>query len=167
MKKKGFTLTELVVVVALLGILAIVFAPRLRDNLAKAKDAKVISLLGALREASEAYYADTGTYPYGNGVPSVVNDFNAVNNPDKPGLNLIMSGLNNEAKRMFGSGYTVDVGGVRESKDGSISYKEKIGYTFHAPVGATADGIMVWFTERAIGTTDGRYDTKGARWTSY
>lgn len=50
-KKYGFTLIELLIVIAILGILATVLAPKLREEIAKAKDAKVVSFLGASRTA--------------------------------------------------------------------------------------------------------------------
>lgn len=167
MKKKGMTLVELVVVVALLGILAVVLAPRLRDQVAKSRDAKAIGVLGALRGISEAYHADSGRI-ISESIPINVNNFNEVQDSDKLGLNILKDGLNQEAKSMFDEGeYVVGIGGVRESDHGAVIYGGKVGYSFYAPAGSTADGINLWFIERAIGTTDGRYDTKGIRWTSY
>lgn len=51
--KKGFTLIELLVVIAIIGILATVLAPKLREQLAKGKDAKAVALLGSARTATE------------------------------------------------------------------------------------------------------------------
>lgn len=62
-KNGGFTLIELVVVIAIIGVLAGVVAPRIRLSLMKSKDAKVVATLDALRTAANVYYAEQGTVP--------------------------------------------------------------------------------------------------------
>lgn len=64
--KKGFTLIELMIVVAIIAILAVVAAPKFGEQLKKAKDSKAVSLLGTYRSAltmnaadNEAVYALT------------------------------------------------------------------------------------------------------------
>lgn len=59
-KKSGFTLIELVVVIAIIGVLAAVVTPRIRISLAKAKDTSAVAALDALRTASNVYYAEKG-----------------------------------------------------------------------------------------------------------
>ena len=64
MKKlqKGFTLIELMIVVAIIAILAAVAAPKFGQQLSKTRDAKAISIVGNWRSALNMAYADTQTY---------------------------------------------------------------------------------------------------------
>lgn len=64
MKKleKGFTLIELMIVVAIIAILAAVAAPKFGQQLSKTRDAKAIQIVGNWRSALNMAYADTQTY---------------------------------------------------------------------------------------------------------
>lgn len=63
-KSKGFTLIELMVVVVILGILAVVVAPRIPDLVKKAKESATKGALSTLRSTLNIYYSDTeGLYP--------------------------------------------------------------------------------------------------------
>jgi prepilin-type N-terminal cleavage/methylation domain-containing protein len=59
-KRKGFTLIELVVVVMILGILAAVAAPKLLNTTGAATDSGVKQTLAVVRDAIERYAADRG-----------------------------------------------------------------------------------------------------------
>lgn len=61
--KKGFTLVELVVVIAILGILAGIAVPRFMDATATARGAKIIADLRTLDSAATMFYAKNGAYP--------------------------------------------------------------------------------------------------------
>ena len=56
---KGFTLVELLVVIAIIGILAVVAVPALFKNIEKAKIADLEADISTLRSAALSYYADT------------------------------------------------------------------------------------------------------------
>lgn len=62
--KKGFTLIELMIVVAIIGILAAIAIPRFADLIKKSKEGATKGNLGAVRSALSIYYGDMeGIYP--------------------------------------------------------------------------------------------------------
>ncbi|MBI4707705.1 MAG: type II secretion system protein [Candidatus Omnitrophica bacterium] len=65
MKQKGFTLIELMIVIAIIGILSVIAIPKFVDLVDKAKEASTMGNFGALRSAIAIYYGDNeGIYPY-------------------------------------------------------------------------------------------------------
>ena len=61
--RKGFTLVELVVVIAILGILAGIAIPRFMSATETARGAKTVADLRTLESAAVMYYAKTGVVP--------------------------------------------------------------------------------------------------------
>jgi type IV pilus assembly protein PilA len=59
-KAQGFTLIELMIVVAIIGILAAVALPAYQDYTKKAKFAEVVSLVGAARTAVDLCFQTEG-----------------------------------------------------------------------------------------------------------
>jgi type IV pilus assembly protein PilA len=60
--KKGFTLIELMIVVAIIGILAAIAIPNFMNYQCKAKQSEAKTVLGNIRVAQEAYRAEYDTY---------------------------------------------------------------------------------------------------------
>jgi len=60
--KKGFSLIELMVVVAIIGLLAMIAVPSFGRYLAKAKRAEAYLNLHSIYSAEKAYWAEHGTY---------------------------------------------------------------------------------------------------------
>ena len=61
--QRGFTLLELMFVVAILGILTVVAIPRFQNAPTKAKEAVLKTNLHTMREAFDQYFADKAAYP--------------------------------------------------------------------------------------------------------
>jgi type IV pilus assembly protein PilA len=61
--KKGFTLIELMIVVAIVGILAAIAIPAYLDYTVKTKITEVTTAMDALAQAASEYHASAGTFP--------------------------------------------------------------------------------------------------------
>lgn len=63
MRRTGFTLIELIVVMAIVGLLTSIAAPRYLRSLDMARERALQSSLATMRDAIDQYAADKGRYP--------------------------------------------------------------------------------------------------------
>lgn len=63
MKKNGFTLIEILIVVAIIGLLATLGLVSFQTSLRRSRDARRIAEIKAMQNAAEQYFADNQEYP--------------------------------------------------------------------------------------------------------
>ena len=66
MKQQGFTLIELMIVVAIIGILAAIAIPQYQNYVARTQVAEAFNLFGTIKTAIGVYYNIEGKFPTSN-----------------------------------------------------------------------------------------------------
>ena len=74
MKKmqQGFTLIELMIVVAIIGILAAIAIPAYNDYIARSQVSEAVTLMSGAKTPVSEYYADKGAWPSGGSFNELV-----------------------------------------------------------------------------------------------
>lgn len=84
--KNAFTLMELMVVIAILGVLSTLMTGNFLTSIKRSRDAQRKNDLSTIQRALEMYYEDNKTYPTGEGATNgLINFGNAFCHPDPDG----------------------------------------------------------------------------------
>lgn len=143
--KKGFTLIELMIVVAIIGILAAIAIPQFANLVAKSQEGATKGNLGTVRSALSIYYGDTeGFYPT-DALVSLTTGGKYLQNI--PNANLPKTNNNSG----HGNNGTVNVGTFADNGGGGWWYNNN-------------GSSNTWGT---ILVQCSHSDTKGALWSSY
>ena len=153
MKNKGFSLIEVCIGIALVGIMVGIGGPKIRKYIASAKDTKAIATIGALRTASELYYSENDTSVY------IASDENDIIDA----LAKLEDYLDTKTYNNVKNG-KVEVGGFQD-ETGAITYGGEIPLSFENPnpSGKSGDGVYIWFAPEE----NQEFDIKGNKWSEY
>ena len=161
MKNRGFSLIEIVVAVAIMGILSGIVGLQLRSYIAKSKDTKAVATLNTLRVAAQLYQLE-------NEKP-LIEDTTKYDDPTeiKKALEKLEPYLDNNAKAIIKEP-EMAIGGSKTEKDSKdIKYGGKVKITFKDPDKAknNSDGYYMWLKPADEATKE--YDIKGNKWIEY
>ena len=153
MKNKGFTLIELMIVVAIIAILAAAALPAFGQQIKKAKDGKAIDLLGKMRSQFGMLQADLEGYPVSEG----------------DALNAVLDAASQvDVTAAIDATKKVKVTGINGYKKMTVSQSgdKKIA------AGTPAAGVSWKYkVDSGLGTWEASYesalDTKGTDWSTY
>lgn len=136
--RDGFTLIELMIVAAIIGILASVAIPTFAAYQLRTKSTEVKTNLGAIRVAEEAEFGESGTYVAAAAEPPAIPGMNPA--PfDAIGSDFAKLGWNPEGDVYFSYAVTV-------APDGS-------GYTADGAADIDGDGVLqIWGYTKLDGT---------------
>ena len=158
MKNRGFSLIEVIVAVAIIGILSGIVGLKLRCYIATSKDTRAVASLNSFRLAAQTYQID-------NDKPLIEDSSKYDDDTEiKKALEKLEIYLDKNAKEIISTN-RITIGASRDKKDSDLIYGGKVKFTFKNPDNnGNSDGYYMWLVP--VNPTK-NFDSKGKEWTKY
>ena len=158
MKNRGFSLIEVIVAVAIIGILSGIVGLKLRSYIATSKDTRAVATLNSFRLAAQLYQID-------NDKPLIEDSSKYDDDTEiKKALKKLEIYLDKNAKEIIENN-EITIGASREKKDSDLIYGGKVKFTFKNPdSNGNSDGYYMWLVP--VNPTK-NFDSKGKEWIKY
>jgi len=158
MKNRGFSLIEVIVAVAITGILSGIVGLKLRSYIATSKDTRAVASLNSFRLAAQTYQID-------NDKPLIEDSSKYDDDVEiKKALEKLEIYLDKNAKEIISTN-RITIGASRDSENGDLKYGGEVKFTFKNPdSNGNSDGYYMWLVP--VGNTK-NFDSKGKEWIKY
>ena len=158
MKNRGFSLIEVIVAVAIIGILSGIVGLKLRSYIATSKDTRAVVTLNSFRLAAQTYQID-------NDKPLIEDSSKYDDDTEiKKALEKLEIYLDKNAKEIISTN-RITIGASRDSENGDLKYGGEVKFTFKNPdSNGNSDGYYMWLVP--VNPTK-NFDSKGKEWIKY
>jgi type IV pilus assembly protein PilE len=111
-RMRGFTLIEVLIVVAIIGILTAIAVPQYRDYVTRARLTEAFTGLGSVQTQAEEFWNNKHTYEDFDRLPAATNNFTyALSNGSDSAFTVTATGIG----QMTGFQYSIDQNGTRKT----------------------------------------------------